>query len=372
MYSNLFSNHSSTSKYRFYYADPSHKWTCNLRCLPCRGHDVDGSPCHKISCLGVPFCDKHLALIQHLRIQGSDPSRMRLFAIRPPPEISGFIDRFDFDSGPVFEQGQVIIQFEGEVINHDQMVQRYGETLVGPYTVQASDSGDRFIDAACQRGVAAIARTTAQEERANAELGHGSEGAVLRATRPIMNKEEIVVFTIYPLHAEVNDIRYATKDNPSFDEDAFKRQEKRAEYERDPMKYLLSQSKSKSRRKRDDDDDDYDFEEDDDDADFWKDIFSSKTRKKSASRSSKKKGNMLYTPGHGFIQGITITPESLGITKKKRKKDNDDWDDWDDDWDDDDDEEDKPRKKRKSKKSKKRKSSKKSKKKTSLEDFFTF
>jgi hypothetical protein len=159
-----------------------------------------GTRCRRKSVLSVGVCWQHLKSVAHLRIgrtrtrdeNGNRKTFLGLFACdqsKPHDDI-------------VFNKGDPICPYIGEIIDEDEFYERYPDDDMPPYAVEHDQSG-MYIDASVVRGVGALANDCDEDEdsdcEVNAELVEESDDEDLEtfpyliATENIFNGEEILV-----------------------------------------------------------------------------------------------------------------------------------------------------------------------------------
>jgi SET domain-containing protein len=91
----------------------------------------------------------------------------------------------------VFRNGDVIIEYGGEVVSDDTLDDRYGD-YTAPYALK---QGSHIEDGACKRGVGSLANHASQS-RANARFSFSRSTNKFRlvATKNIRNNKEIFCF----------------------------------------------------------------------------------------------------------------------------------------------------------------------------------
>lgn len=163
-----------------YTVDNDVQFTCELASRQCSSHVKSGARCKRRCVIGLPCCWSHLSSDHKLKIKKSlipNTNMSGLFAWEPKAQ-----------GQPVFRKGDTIITYTGETLTKDQLDGRYDE-FTSPYGVQIS--ANRYIDAACHRGVAALinsgkspstncafslyAREQIMNIKATKNIAHGSE-----------------------------------------------------------------------------------------------------------------------------------------------------------------------------------------------------
>lgn len=165
--------------------DNAPSFGCRLQCKQCAAKSKNGKRCRLRTCYTLPYCHIHSKSIAHVTIAESTvpDSGYGLFAWNPKAGTAN-----------VFDVGDVIIPYDGEIITKQQLDQRYGDDEIAPYALERekTDPPD-FIDAACERGLGAFANHKPESE-ANAKYSHHSEkGMAIVAIKPIKHREEIFV-----------------------------------------------------------------------------------------------------------------------------------------------------------------------------------
>lgn len=153
---------------------------CDLECVKCKGSTLIGMPCKRKSCIGTPYCWSHLRSEKKLRIK---PSRLRgagkgLFVDAPGEPRNAVI----------FERGDKIIAYDGEVVSSQMLSARYGRHTA-PYGAPVRGSRNKYEDGACRRGAGTLANHCPQ--RTNAELYPRGGRIILKALEDIHNGDEI-------------------------------------------------------------------------------------------------------------------------------------------------------------------------------------
>jgi hypothetical protein len=122
--------------------------------------------------------------VKHLKILNSNLHQKGLFA---------YLNRGASPNDIVFRAGENIIVYDGKNVQSRQIHRAYGD-YTAPYAV-TFHGGDRMKDAACQRGVGAVANTHRDPQMRNARLvttGERRRSIFLEATRDIYHGEEII------------------------------------------------------------------------------------------------------------------------------------------------------------------------------------
>ena len=170
-------------EFRFYINHELH-FRAKLYSEQCTAQTEKGQACKRICCIGTPFCWTHLLFHRYLRIkQSTIPGAGKgLFAVAP---------KTDDIKQLVFYKNEKIIEYDGELMHHQELEKRYGR-YTAPYGVVVNEKRDLYEDGALQRGAGTLCNH-ATGHKANARLGVSHSRIVLYATRRIMNGEEIFV-----------------------------------------------------------------------------------------------------------------------------------------------------------------------------------
>lgn len=153
-------------------------WRCDLESIRCIDHTKAGTQCKRHCIIGSPYCFTHLKYNHHLTIKKSTipNAGSGLFAIDPK----------DQSHKVIFKTGETIARYKGEIINLQELNERYGE-YTAPYTIQISNN--RYEDASKIRGIGSIANTKPNHNNATISIYQGY--ASIKATKNIYNNEEI-------------------------------------------------------------------------------------------------------------------------------------------------------------------------------------
>lgn len=159
-------------------------FSCKLSCVRCEGETARGTRCKRQVCIGTPYCNAHLKKKMHLTIADSEiaGAGKGLFAYDPDDPDGNDI---------VFRPGDVIVQYDGEMITNDELERRYGD-YTAPYGIQEKYGVLYTEDGACRRGAGTLANHKTQ---ANAKLSFGTSRRrfQLIAKKQIRNGREIYV-----------------------------------------------------------------------------------------------------------------------------------------------------------------------------------
>ena len=176
--------------YTFVFVPPQgtgkHAFRCKLACGRCNAKTRGGAGprCKRRVCIGLPMCWTHTRA-QGLLIADAGHKGKGLFA-------HGRTEDEKNRTTPVFRTGNLIAQYDAEIISESILKMRYGNKTA-PYGLKGYGR-DKFLDAACHRGVGSLANDPrGSGQRANARLVVGKNGASLRATKALYSGDEILV-----------------------------------------------------------------------------------------------------------------------------------------------------------------------------------
>ena len=178
-------------QFRFNRTDEPVSFKCNLQCTRCGGVKPNGQRCKARTCIGTPYCWQHL-LKKHLRIKTSTlPGAGKgLFAFDPTKT----------GQSGVFNEGDEIIQYDGEIVTTPAVTQKYGnDNATAPYVIADTEVTE---DGACRRGTGAMANHQ-RGRTLNAEIKEKDGKLFLVAKRRIKHDAEI--FIDYGIHYRFNE-----------------------------------------------------------------------------------------------------------------------------------------------------------------------
>jgi hypothetical protein len=160
--------------------DNKTKFQCKVHCAECTAVKPDGAHCKRRVCIGSPYFYVHLMQIKHLRIKPStlEGAGKGLFAM----------NRKAANDAVLFKKGDTIINYDGEVIDDEELEERYGNNTA-PYALETKE--DSNVDCACERGVGSSANSKPNHNNARISINRRKNEAKLVATKNIKNGEEI-------------------------------------------------------------------------------------------------------------------------------------------------------------------------------------
>ena len=149
-----------------------------LESIQCKEIKKNGQRCKNHVIIGLPYCYSHSMYFHQLTIKPSqiENSGNGLYAKNPMKPANEII----------FKKGQVITKYNGEIIDEEEVVERYSD-YTPPYVVKLSN--DRYEDGAKFRGIGALANTNPNNNNATISVSHN--GASIKATKNIKNGQEI-------------------------------------------------------------------------------------------------------------------------------------------------------------------------------------
>jgi SET domain-containing protein len=100
------------------------------------------------------------------------------------------LSKQDPDNAILFRTGDIVIEYDGESVSHNQLDRRYGD-YTAPYALA---QGITIEDAACRRGIGSIANHAHRKRDSNVRfsLSRSTGRFRLIATKPIRNGHEIL------------------------------------------------------------------------------------------------------------------------------------------------------------------------------------
>jgi len=171
-------------KFKFYINNHLH-FQSNLTSERCQFIKTNGQQCSRNTVIGLGLCFQHLEIEKHLRIKPStiQHAGKGLFAM----------DKHALENDIIFRIGQNIVKYDGEIIDLDELNERFDE-YTAPYTVYINNN--RYDSAECHRGIGSLANH-GNNQQANAKFNTGNRGnnasCRLQATKNIRNGDEIIV-----------------------------------------------------------------------------------------------------------------------------------------------------------------------------------
>ena len=164
--------------FKFYYNN-EYQFRLELESKQCEGHNKQGHRCRRKTVIGTPYCFTHIKTELNLEIKPSTipNSGKGLFAYK---KIK--------DDEPVFKKNQIIVQYQGEEITRQELINRYGNHTA-PYAVKKNNN--LYIDSAGERGIASLANTNrGTNKTANVEL---TTHLNFKAKKNIYDGDEILI-----------------------------------------------------------------------------------------------------------------------------------------------------------------------------------
>ena len=170
---------------------------CVLNSQQCEATNKNRRRCGRRCIIGTPLCSTHLMYMMKLKIMPSQVPAVQtfngkgLFAF-DPRQPAGAV---------VFNVGDVICRYEGEILTRAELDERYnyeGEEYTAPYALE--EKRNKNIDCACDRGIGSLVNHTTNA-LANIEFKNGYTGRGenrrdfinVKAKRIIYNHQELLV-----------------------------------------------------------------------------------------------------------------------------------------------------------------------------------
>ena len=174
-------NQENKSSQHFYYVtkrknscDDSSARIFHCHCIheKCRSFSTTTQqPCTRFTVNGLGYCYVHLQKYKSLRI---DKKKHRLYTTKP------------------FDEGTIIIEFDGEKLTRDELNERYGGKKP-PYVTMLSENTAQ--DGACKRGISAFVRQRHKNTPSvNSIIERHNNNYVLITTKYIKADREIIVY----------------------------------------------------------------------------------------------------------------------------------------------------------------------------------
>ena len=131
--------------------------------------------------IGFEYCAKHLKQICNLEI---NKSKMLNIGV-------GLFAKQNVNKNRiVFKKGQMILKYNGELLNENEYQTRYKDIKAdGPYAIFLNNS--HTIDSACWRGTASLINHKRKKDGANAEFVKKSNGVFVLAFKDVYEGEEL-------------------------------------------------------------------------------------------------------------------------------------------------------------------------------------
>jgi hypothetical protein len=171
--------------FSFYDADNDRIFHSKMFSGRCESMKRNGERCKRRCVMGIEYCGSHLPKEKKLQIRQSNIANggKGLFAYKEnsqPNEI-------------IFKTGQKIINYEGEIISAQELIDQYGMNTA-PYGVKLSN--DEYIDGALERGVGSLANTGIQRANCNCELSADlrNHRMIIKAIKNIRQNDELLLY----------------------------------------------------------------------------------------------------------------------------------------------------------------------------------
>lgn len=155
-------------------------YECVLECLPCGAPTKSGGTCRNSVCIGRNLCHLHRKVRYGLKVKKSGIRRTNMKGLW---------------TTRAFKKNDPIGMYLGQVINHQELVRRYGphEDDYAPYTI--SEGKKKNVDSACLRGLMSMANSAAKLGDCNAKIGrYNGIRTPIEASRPIPANREIILY----------------------------------------------------------------------------------------------------------------------------------------------------------------------------------
>ena len=166
----------------FHHHSNNENFNGKLKSIQCEAVKSNGQQCKNHTVIGQKFCHSHRQNTLHLQIKDSNiqGANKGLFAI---------------GKGIVFRTGARICMYNGQLIDVQELIRRYGYNTA-PYAIQLhnEDGEQQFEDASIERGIGSLANHSCVKSKINARLSISrGNRAQLIATKNIRGGQEILV-----------------------------------------------------------------------------------------------------------------------------------------------------------------------------------
>ena len=170
-------------------ADPAnpHTFQINLECKRCvHLNPATNALCKRTVCIGLDLCFQHLELDKHLKVKPStiNGAGKGLFAFDKKLNANAIL----------FKKNQIICRYEGEFIDEDELVERYGDKT-SPYGMIVKKN--EYIDSAGQRYYGSLInhkpKTQSNAEYVAVVNQRNNHYINTKATKNIKNNTEIFI-----------------------------------------------------------------------------------------------------------------------------------------------------------------------------------
>ena len=163
----------------FQYNSGNNKYyKCNITCARCTARKKNSTEqCKKNTCMYLPYCYVHSRILLNLVVKQStiENAGLGLFTLKD------------------FKKNENICNYEGEIIDDKELVNRYGKNNLAPYTIKLANN--KYIDCACKRSQGAYINSFRGGSGNNARfiINNKYDRVRLQATRNIKSGQEIFV-----------------------------------------------------------------------------------------------------------------------------------------------------------------------------------
>lgn len=173
---------NSSYYFSFYDEDGNRIYYAHMLSGQCCHQKPNGQRCKNRAVIAFEFCHSHLETELHLQLKQSTIANAGkgIFAK----------DKTKAYGEPVFERGDFICEYNGELLNAQQLVQQY-EYYTAPYAVELKKN--QYIDSAVARGVGAMINHKNNERFCNTKwsVSHAQNKITLKATKEIYDGDEL-------------------------------------------------------------------------------------------------------------------------------------------------------------------------------------
>ena len=181
---------------------------CDLASMQCEANGKTGKRCSNKTVIGVKLCWQHLRGLKHLRIKQSTVAGAGKGVFADDPRRPA--------GAVVFAKDSVIIEYDGERMNSAKSLERYknmeNEERARYLLIFAGDNvdNDKIVDGACMRSVGSMIVQNVESMENVIMTDSAAKPFVVKATRDIVNGDELFCGRIASDHGKPLDQYKAT------------------------------------------------------------------------------------------------------------------------------------------------------------------
>jgi SET domain-containing protein len=163
---------------------------CELVCQICNYEFPGPNPrCCKVKvCIGIPYCRYHMQKAAKLEIKNSEHGK-GVFAKADPPRGRRGTRRTRNNNNRelVFANDEDIIEYGGEEISKEELIERYGKNT-GPYAII---NNKMYQDGACHRSIGTVINHNGTRPNVEFSQENRRSPITIRAIRNIYNGDQL-------------------------------------------------------------------------------------------------------------------------------------------------------------------------------------